>query len=207
MGRGAELLWSQSVQQGEESPWSEDSPGPFFDRLFFFCIGFTNSCSFLHLFYFLLAPHHTFSTAFLFSGLGRSCLSCNSRCVRCLSVSLSSQRAFLRNSLLHKCLQLRPVNMLLIPLESDYVNVWHWKADSKSSSDLTISKTWRTEFRAGTEITMSSVCAFAGSQSLPSDSVLSRILQTQMLDTQDIEGLYPLYRRVEQHLQDFPKER
>ncbi|TKS71434.1 Inositol-pentakisphosphate 2-kinase [Collichthys lucidus] len=45
-----------------------------------------------------------------------------------------------------------------------------------------------------------------GSQGLPSDSVLFRILQTQMLDTQDIEGLYPLYHRVEQHLQDFPKE-
>ncbi|CAN9511996.1 unnamed protein product [Ophioblennius macclurei] len=46
-----------------------------------------------------------------------------------------------------------------------------------------------------------------GSQGLPSDSVLFRILQTQMLDTLDIEGLFPLYRRVEQHLQDFPKER
>ncbi|CAK6960896.1 inositol-pentakisphosphate 2-kinase [Scomber scombrus] len=46
-----------------------------------------------------------------------------------------------------------------------------------------------------------------GSQGLPSDSVLFRILQTQMLDTLDIEGLHPLYRRVEQHLQDFPKER
>ncbi|KAM9860257.1 inositol-pentakisphosphate 2-kinase [Aulostomus maculatus] len=45
------------------------------------------------------------------------------------------------------------------------------------------------------------------SQGLPSDSVLFRILQTQMLDSLDIEGLYPLYRRVEQHLQDFPKER
>ncbi|TNN60725.1 Inositol-pentakisphosphate 2-kinase [Liparis tanakae] len=46
-----------------------------------------------------------------------------------------------------------------------------------------------------------------GSQGLPGDSVLFRILQTQMLDTLDIEGLFPLYRRVEQHLQDFPKER
>lgn len=46
-----------------------------------------------------------------------------------------------------------------------------------------------------------------GSRGLPSDSVLFRILQTQMLDTLDIEGLYPLYRQVEQHLQDFPKER
>uniref|UniRef100_A0A8C7Z9D4 Inositol-pentakisphosphate 2-kinase n=1 Tax=Oryzias sinensis TaxID=183150 RepID=A0A8C7Z9D4_9TELE len=27
-----------------------------------------------------------------------------------------------------------------------------------------------------------------------------------MLDMLDIEGLFPLYRRVEQHLQDFPKE-
>uniref|UniRef100_A0A3Q4H4T7 Inositol-pentakisphosphate 2-kinase n=1 Tax=Neolamprologus brichardi TaxID=32507 RepID=A0A3Q4H4T7_NEOBR len=48
---------------------------------------------------------------------------------------------------------------------------------------------------------------FPGSRGLPSDSVLFRILQTQMLDTLDIEGLYPLYRQVEQHLQDFPKER
>ncbi|KAF3856723.1 hypothetical protein F7725_017446 [Dissostichus mawsoni] len=46
-----------------------------------------------------------------------------------------------------------------------------------------------------------------GSQGSPSDSVLYRVRQTQMLDTLDIEGLYPLYRRVEQHLQDFPKER
>uniref|UniRef100_A0A3B4WXA3 Inositol-pentakisphosphate 2-kinase n=1 Tax=Seriola lalandi dorsalis TaxID=1841481 RepID=A0A3B4WXA3_SERLL len=50
-------------------------------------------------------------------------------------------------------------------------------------------------------------CVCAGSQGLPSDTVLFRILQTQMLDTLDIEGLHPLYRRVEQHLQDFPKER
>lgn len=47
----------------------------------------------------------------------------------------------------------------------------------------------------------------AGAQGLPADCALSRILQTQMLDTLDIEGLYPLYRRVEQHLQDFPKQR
>ncbi|XP_026202891.1 inositol-pentakisphosphate 2-kinase [Anabas testudineus] len=46
-----------------------------------------------------------------------------------------------------------------------------------------------------------------GSQGLPSESVLFRILQTQKLDTLDIEGLYPLYRRVEQYLHDFPKER
>ncbi|XP_019716033.1 inositol-pentakisphosphate 2-kinase isoform X1 [Hippocampus comes] len=46
-----------------------------------------------------------------------------------------------------------------------------------------------------------------GSQGLPHDSVLSRILNTQMLDSLNIEGLYPLYRRVEQHLRDFPKER
>ncbi|XP_077384745.1 inositol-pentakisphosphate 2-kinase isoform X2 [Festucalex cinctus] len=44
-------------------------------------------------------------------------------------------------------------------------------------------------------------------QGLPGDSVLSRILRTQMLDNLNIEGVYPLYRRVEQHLRDFPKER
>lgn len=42
---------------------------------------------------------------------------------------------------------------------------------------------------------------------LPSDCVLSRILHTQLLDSLDIEGLFPLYRRVEQHLHHFPKER
>lgn len=45
------------------------------------------------------------------------------------------------------------------------------------------------------------------SQGLPSDCVLSRILQTQLLDSLDIEGLFPLYRRVEQHLHQFNKER
>ncbi|KAJ0050303.1 hypothetical protein NL108_015989 [Boleophthalmus pectinirostris] len=45
------------------------------------------------------------------------------------------------------------------------------------------------------------------SQGLPSDCVLSRVLHTQMLDSLDIEGLFPLYRRVEQHLHNFPKER
>ncbi|XP_072296204.1 inositol-pentakisphosphate 2-kinase isoform X2 [Eucyclogobius newberryi] len=45
------------------------------------------------------------------------------------------------------------------------------------------------------------------SQGLPSDCVLSRVLNTQMLDSLDIEGLFPLYRRVEQHLHHFPKER
>ncbi|KAF0034759.1 hypothetical protein F2P81_012517 [Scophthalmus maximus] len=38
-------------------------------------------------------------------------------------------------------------------------------------------------------------------------AVVNDFIQTQMLDTLDIEGLHPLYRRVEQHLQDFPKER
>ncbi|XP_064823496.1 inositol-pentakisphosphate 2-kinase [Oncorhynchus masou masou] len=43
--------------------------------------------------------------------------------------------------------------------------------------------------------------------SLPKDCVLDKILGTQMLDDLDIEGLNPLFKRVEQHLQDFPKER
>ncbi|KAL2091521.1 hypothetical protein ACEWY4_013784 [Coilia grayii] len=46
-----------------------------------------------------------------------------------------------------------------------------------------------------------------GSNSLSKDSVLGRILQAQMLDNLDIEGIYPLYKRVEQHLEEFPKER
>ncbi|KAJ3602830.1 hypothetical protein NHX12_030576 [Muraenolepis orangiensis] len=46
-----------------------------------------------------------------------------------------------------------------------------------------------------------------GSQPLPRDSVLGRILQVQLLDSLDIEGVFPLYRRVEQHLHHFPQER
>lgn len=46
-----------------------------------------------------------------------------------------------------------------------------------------------------------------GNNSLSKDSVLSRILQVQMLDNLDIEGIYPLYKRVEQYLEEFPKER
>ncbi|KAJ8400895.1 hypothetical protein AAFF_G00392490 [Aldrovandia affinis] len=41
----------------------------------------------------------------------------------------------------------------------------------------------------------------------PKDCVLSKIRQAQMLDSLDIEGLYPLYKRVEQYLEEFPKER
>ncbi|XP_048877954.1 inositol-pentakisphosphate 2-kinase [Brienomyrus brachyistius] len=43
--------------------------------------------------------------------------------------------------------------------------------------------------------------------SLPKDCILHRILQAQMLDNLDIEGVYPLYKRVEQYLEEFPKER
>ncbi|XP_066553953.1 inositol-pentakisphosphate 2-kinase isoform X1 [Amia ocellicauda] len=42
---------------------------------------------------------------------------------------------------------------------------------------------------------------------LPKDCVLSKILHAQMQDSLDIEGLYPLYKRVEQYLEEFPKER
>ncbi|CAB1315664.1 unnamed protein product [Coregonus sp. 'balchen'] len=45
-----------------------------------------------------------------------------------------------------------------------------------------------------------------GNHCLPKDCVLDKILGTQMLDSLDIEGLNPLFKRVEQHLQDFPKE-
>ncbi|XP_048872903.1 inositol-pentakisphosphate 2-kinase-like [Brienomyrus brachyistius] len=44
-------------------------------------------------------------------------------------------------------------------------------------------------------------------QSLPKDCVLSKILQVQRLDDLDIEGLYPLYKRVERHLVECPEER
>ncbi|XP_059800611.1 inositol-pentakisphosphate 2-kinase isoform X3 [Hypanus sabinus] len=42
---------------------------------------------------------------------------------------------------------------------------------------------------------------------LPNGSVLSQILQVQMLDMMDIDGIYPLYLRVQQHLEEFPKDR
>ncbi|XP_043933348.1 inositol-pentakisphosphate 2-kinase [Protopterus annectens] len=41
---------------------------------------------------------------------------------------------------------------------------------------------------------------------LPKGCVLSKILQVQRLDMMDIEGLYPLYRRVERHLQELPND-
>ncbi|XP_051551399.1 inositol-pentakisphosphate 2-kinase isoform X2 [Myxocyprinus asiaticus] len=46
-----------------------------------------------------------------------------------------------------------------------------------------------------------------GNHGLPKDSVLAKILQVQMLDNLDIEGVNPLYKRVEQYLEEFPKER
>ncbi|XP_008577572.1 PREDICTED: inositol-pentakisphosphate 2-kinase [Galeopterus variegatus] len=42
---------------------------------------------------------------------------------------------------------------------------------------------------------------------LPKGCLLYKTLQVQMLDLLDIEGLYPLYNRVEQYLEEFPEER
>ncbi|XP_007951203.1 inositol-pentakisphosphate 2-kinase [Orycteropus afer afer] len=42
---------------------------------------------------------------------------------------------------------------------------------------------------------------------LPKGCLLYKTLQVQMLDMLDIEGLYPLYSRVEQYLQEFPEQR
>uniref|UniRef100_A0A8C7BEJ4 Inositol-pentakisphosphate 2-kinase n=1 Tax=Neovison vison TaxID=452646 RepID=A0A8C7BEJ4_NEOVI len=42
---------------------------------------------------------------------------------------------------------------------------------------------------------------------LPKGCLLYKTLQVQMLDLLDIEGLYPLYRRVERYLEEFPEER
>ncbi|XP_045419113.1 inositol-pentakisphosphate 2-kinase isoform X2 [Lemur catta] len=42
---------------------------------------------------------------------------------------------------------------------------------------------------------------------LPKGCLLYKTLQVQMLDLLDIEGLYPLYNRVERYLQEFPEER
>ncbi|XP_060621895.2 inositol-pentakisphosphate 2-kinase [Anolis sagrei] len=42
---------------------------------------------------------------------------------------------------------------------------------------------------------------------LPRDCLLYKTLQAQMLDMLDIEGVYPLYNRVEQYLEEFPSER
>ncbi|TFK04982.1 vacuolar protein sorting-associated protein 4A [Platysternon megacephalum] len=45
------------------------------------------------------------------------------------------------------------------------------------------------------------------SSGLPRGCLLYKTLQAQMLDMLDIEGLYPLYNRVEQYLEEFPEER
>ncbi|KAL9838964.1 inositol-pentakisphosphate 2-kinase [Geothlypis trichas] len=45
------------------------------------------------------------------------------------------------------------------------------------------------------------------SSGLPRGCLLYKTLQAQMLDMLDIEGLYPLYSRVEQYLEEFPEER
>ncbi|XP_015283012.1 PREDICTED: inositol-pentakisphosphate 2-kinase [Gekko japonicus] len=42
---------------------------------------------------------------------------------------------------------------------------------------------------------------------LPRDCLLYKTLQVQMLDLLDIEGIYPLYNRVDQYLEEFPEER
>lgn len=42
---------------------------------------------------------------------------------------------------------------------------------------------------------------------LPKGCLLYKTLQVQMLDLLDIEGLYPLYRRVERYLEEFPEQR
>ncbi|XP_048200072.1 inositol-pentakisphosphate 2-kinase [Perognathus longimembris pacificus] len=42
---------------------------------------------------------------------------------------------------------------------------------------------------------------------LPKGCLLYKTLQVQMLDQLDIEGLYPLYSRVEQYLEEFPEQR
>ncbi|XP_016870530.1 inositol-pentakisphosphate 2-kinase isoform X1 [Homo sapiens] len=42
---------------------------------------------------------------------------------------------------------------------------------------------------------------------LPKGCLLYKTLQVQMLDLLDIEGLYPLYNRVERYLEEFPEER
>ncbi|XP_053325591.1 inositol-pentakisphosphate 2-kinase [Spea bombifrons] len=42
---------------------------------------------------------------------------------------------------------------------------------------------------------------------LPKGCILYKMLQAQMLDMLDIEGLYPLYKRVEKYLEECPEER
>ncbi|XP_044514303.1 inositol-pentakisphosphate 2-kinase [Gracilinanus agilis] len=49
--------------------------------------------------------------------------------------------------------------------------------------------------------------SLAEGSGLPRGCLLYKTLQAQMLDLLDIEGLYPLYRRVERHLQEFPEQR
>ncbi|KAL4646354.1 inositol-pentakisphosphate 2-kinase-like [Arapaima gigas] len=50
-------------------------------------------------------------------------------------------------------------------------------------------------------------CCRKANSGLPKDCVLSKILQVQLLDDLDIEGIYPLYKRVERHLAEYPEER
>ncbi|XP_018593033.1 inositol-pentakisphosphate 2-kinase-like [Scleropages formosus] len=50
-------------------------------------------------------------------------------------------------------------------------------------------------------------CCHKANRGLPKDCVLSKILQVQLLDDLDIEGIYPLYKRVERYLAEYPEER
>lgn len=45
------------------------------------------------------------------------------------------------------------------------------------------------------------------STGLPKGCILYKLLQAQMLDMLDIEGLHPLYKRVEKYLEECPEER
>jgi len=42
---------------------------------------------------------------------------------------------------------------------------------------------------------------------LPVGCVLERILYTQQFDTDDVEGVWPLYQRIKEHLQLHPEDR
>uniref|UniRef100_A0A3P8W5X6 Inositol-pentakisphosphate 2-kinase n=1 Tax=Cynoglossus semilaevis TaxID=244447 RepID=A0A3P8W5X6_CYNSE len=89
---------------------------------------------------------------------------------------------------------------------NDFIQVLVNALLSSRGGDAGVVTDRRGEGRSACEASLFNKERIRHGQHLPDISVLSRILQTQMLDTLDIEGLYPLYRRVEQHLQEYPKE-
>jgi hypothetical protein len=54
---------------------------------------------------------------------------------------------------------------------------------------------------------LSAVCFLGVCQWLPQGCVLERVFAAQLLDDLDIEGVYPLYLQLRQHLEMYPELR